>query len=637
MKKKLIICVGSKPFIESLGLETQALDSEGIGTGLPNVKITPDIEITSVSDIRELSTLIKNDLDEDKDRIVLLDDNMVVNPVDQHRLEDIKSQGVVAVSAPEIVVKNIVSKINDTSPELIEAISSTGVEGFVGYATGFLAHSLLIGGALAITGPMAGPVIGTANTGIVAAANVVLEKKRKELELLVKEAKRVAKGGVPKLLKNGKVSEAKIKKHVQDVNPAMLVIPSAFGFFKGPFSTGIASHEIQEIEKQIKAKTKEIEDTVDKLAKDLAKASKENPSTEGHGDEPELDPYGSPEAIEENFFNLEGKPSKETHVLEEVTEPVSEEIEVSEEHCDSPEEQASVSYTRDMLYKEITDDILGVPSEPEVGLEDSKSFKDSISNLIKSISSFFKGKKDLSSAELLVKTKASYLKAENFDSDKKVKLNKDSIDLLGLNANPDGLVKNLSSLVSIIDLLSNNYLPLLTRHYTDFKFGEKPTDLSSRVTAKDFDAVINKVQKIGLPGNYSIDFRRHSISSIQLIKDKPKDSASIEIDALTKDETGSVISIVEKIVEANKLFISNTEKAYAAFKSTLESGMIEESSNTLGKEKGWDEKRTAAYKRSCYNYLSDIWEKDKKFFTEFSDLADDVAKSSLIYINESIK
>lgn len=366
MKKKLIICVGSKPFIESLGLETQALDSQGIGTGLPNVKIIPDIEITSVSDVRELSTLIKNDLDEEKDRIVLLSDNLVVNPVDQHRLEDIKSQGVNVVSAPENDVKNIVSKINDTSPELIEAISSTGVEGFVGFVKGFLAHSLLIGGALAVTGPMMGPVIGTASAGIVTAASVVLEKKRKELELLVREAKRVAEGGVPKLLENGKVSKAEIKKHVQDINPAMLVIPSVFGFFKGPFVTGPISSEIQEIEKQIKAKTKEIEDTVDKLAKDLAKASKENPSTEGHGDEPELDLYGSPEAIEENFFNLEGKPSKETHVLEEVTEPVSEEIEVSEEHCDSPEEQASTSYTRDELYKELTNDILGTLTDTSV-------------------------------------------------------------------------------------------------------------------------------------------------------------------------------------------------------------------------------------------------------------------------------
>lgn len=212
MKKKLIICVGNKAFIDGIGLETQALDSEGIGTGLPNVVIEPEVEVASAADVKELYTVIKNDLIEDRDRIVLMSDGVIKNPVDLHRIDELKSNGVVVHElTANSDKKGIVEKITSVSPELAEAGLNIG--------------------------------------------------------------------------------------------------------------------------------------------------------TEGHGDEPELDPYASSETIEENFFCLENKPKQ----VETVEEPLAqtEIAEAGTEHCDSPEEQTSVSYTRKELFKEIADGISGKVNSDE--------------------------------------------------------------------------------------------------------------------------------------------------------------------------------------------------------------------------------------------------------------------------------
>lgn len=207
MKKKLIICVGNKAFIDGIGLETQALDSEGIGTGLPNVIIEPEVEVASAADVKELYIVIKNDLIEDRDRIVLLSGDVIKNPVDLHRIDELKSNGVLVHElTADSDKKGIVEKITSVSPELAEVGLSIG--------------------------------------------------------------------------------------------------------------------------------------------------------TEGHGDEPDLDPYANSETIEENFFCLENKPKPVEPVEESLAQ--TETVDAGTEHCDSPEEQTSVSYTRDELFKEIADDVSGL-------------------------------------------------------------------------------------------------------------------------------------------------------------------------------------------------------------------------------------------------------------------------------------
>ncbi len=117
MKKLLIICVGKESF-NNLGIETQALDSKGVGTGLPNVIIQDEIEIVPASDIKELATIIKNDLHEDRDRIVVMGDSSVLPPIEQHRLNDVKSNIIQLIEVPTDSVKNTVEQIVAKSSEL---------------------------------------------------------------------------------------------------------------------------------------------------------------------------------------------------------------------------------------------------------------------------------------------------------------------------------------------------------------------------------------------------------------------------------------------------------------------------------------------------------------------------------------
>lgn len=132
-KKKLIVIVGDNAFIDSFGIETQALDSQGIGTGLPNVKILKNekADVVAVSGIKELSTVIKNDLQESRDRIIVLGDTSLLPPVEQHRLEEVKKNvsntiEVAGESPVERTVENIIDKSDglvDLENEINEEVS----------------------------------------------------------------------------------------------------------------------------------------------------------------------------------------------------------------------------------------------------------------------------------------------------------------------------------------------------------------------------------------------------------------------------------------------------------------------------------------------------------------------------------
>ena len=196
--------------------------------------------------------------------------------------EDIAEAKKKLKDAGDILDKFIESKTEKASTESATDDLTVSNEGVGGYVAGFIAHALLVSGATAVLGPVVGSGLG--NAAVAEGAAAMLDKKRKELEALTKEAKKLAISKGTELVKDGKIDKKELKKRVGDVNPRDLVVPAIWGFFLGPFVTAGISSELQDIGKKIREKTKEIEEVATALAEKAEKASTEEHSGDLEGD-----------------------------------------------------------------------------------------------------------------------------------------------------------------------------------------------------------------------------------------------------------------------------------------------------------------------------------------------------------------
>jgi hypothetical protein len=94
--------IQKKVTLRDVGLETQQLDEVGIGTGLNNVVFDDTVEIKEVNDVTEAAEVIKNDVNEDRERAVVLGNNLHMSLNNQKQLEEIESTGTAVYSPIEV-------------------------------------------------------------------------------------------------------------------------------------------------------------------------------------------------------------------------------------------------------------------------------------------------------------------------------------------------------------------------------------------------------------------------------------------------------------------------------------------------------------------------------------------------------
>jgi hypothetical protein len=165
MKKLLVICIGQmcdyrnigtedyeKTYIKSsdalkhqmcryltnvgYGLESQELDTKGVGTGLPNVQLQEAVEVIDVEDIQAAQDILKSEIAEDRQTVI------VMNKPSGESEEEIKSlpdtviygSDQINTAAKEIAeyAEAVSEPEMDLSPEDLEELETSGVgtEGF---------------------------------------------------------------------------------------------------------------------------------------------------------------------------------------------------------------------------------------------------------------------------------------------------------------------------------------------------------------------------------------------------------------------------------------------------------------------------------------------------------------------------
>lgn len=126
VKETIMALVTSKA---GIGIETQAMDTEGIGTGLPYVTLSSDVTFVEASDVNALKTELAQEISEDTDRIIVLGNNIHMGPKEVETLDNVKSEGAVIYNPDEVpdVANELVkyASASDTPLDVVEGLESS--------------------------------------------------------------------------------------------------------------------------------------------------------------------------------------------------------------------------------------------------------------------------------------------------------------------------------------------------------------------------------------------------------------------------------------------------------------------------------------------------------------------------------
>lgn len=202
---------------------------------------------------------------------------------------------------------------------------SVSNEGFTGYAAGYLGHLLLNYGVNALLGPLATLGKTVIGVGVANSAADALNKKKQELEVLAKESKKLIKDGGSELVRDGKISKEELNKKIKDLELEDYVLPSTIGSvigrinpFYGAMVSGEVASQLQDVNKAIKAKNKEIEVILSTLAKKVESPSNEETAEDVIPQAADAETVDSATDKKNEGDNEDGKELKEENETDEV-------------------------------------------------------------------------------------------------------------------------------------------------------------------------------------------------------------------------------------------------------------------------------------------------------------------------------